>query len=211
MSDPARIFLIRHGETEWNREEVFRGRKDIPLGERGLGQARLLAERLRGTRLEAVYSSPLQRALQTARAIAAGAEVRAVDGLVDMSYGEWEGLPLTEVQARWADLYALWQERPESFEAPSGETLEAVRARALPALEAIAQAHGAGSVAVVSHRVVNKVLLCAVLGLDDSHFWQIRQDTACLNVIERDEAIWIVRLLNDTCHLRELGADRRDF
>jgi broad specificity phosphatase PhoE len=209
--NPTWIYLIRHGETEWNREEVFRGRKDIPLSDRGREQARLLASRLRDTLLAAVYSSPLQRASETARIVAACQAVDPADGLTDMSFGEWEGLPLSEVEARWPDLHALWQTRPESFTAPGGENLEAVRSRALPALETIAQTHPDAAVAVVSHRVVNKVLLCAALGLDQSQFWRIRQDTCCLNIIERAPHGWILRLLNDTCHLGRSAGDRRDF
>ena len=107
-------YLIRHGETEWNRELVFRGRADIPLGERGREQAGLLAEALSGDRLQAVYSSPLSRARGTAEPLsdALGLSVLTDDRLLDMSFGEWEGLPLADVERQWPDLCQAWRHAP---------------------------------------------------------------------------------------------------
>lgn len=201
----ALVLLVRHGETQYNREEVFRGRLDVPLNERGREQARATGRALAGAPIAAVWASPLSRAVQTAEAIAAphGLPVRLHDGLIDLDFGAWQGLPHDEVRRRHPDLYRRWVEAPGTVAFPGGETLAGAAARAVAALNAIA---AAGAVAVVSHRVVCKLLVAAALGLGGEGFWKIRQDTACINVLD-----WTpagdggfhagVRCLNDTCHL----------
>lgn len=213
-SDRTVVYLIRHGQTAWNVEEVFRGRADVPLDEQGRRQAHAVAQALTNDAVSAVYSSPLQRAALTAQPIASahGVETQIEERLTDLHFGEWEGKPLTEVRATWPDVFARWERDPGSVTFPGGESLPVVRRRALAAIEDIAARHVGKAVAAVSHRVVTKVLLCAVLGLDDSHFWQIRQDTACINRIERLPDTWVVTSMNDVCHLRALSAARlRDF
>jgi len=206
------ILLIRHGETAWNREEIFRGRADVPLSERGREQARLLAKALGGSPVEAVYSSPLSRARETAgpTARALGLEVVVDERLVDMSFGEWEGKPRAEVEQKWPELYEMWATKPEGFRGPGGESLGEVMARAWPALEEIASRQEAA--AVVSHRVVCKVLLCEALGSGTAGFWRVRVDTGSASVLERGEAGWVVTRVSDTRHLRGLGeGERVDF
>jgi broad specificity phosphatase PhoE len=138
--------------------------------------------------------------------------VRIDERLTDLDFGAWQGKSLSEVRQTWADLFACWERDPGAVVFPGGESLPVVRERAVAAIEGVASRHAGETVAVVSHRVVTKVLLCAALGLDDSHFWQIRQDTACINRIERSAQGWVVVRLNDLCHLRVVGAERvRDF
>ena len=208
------VFLIRHGETEWNREAMFRGRTDISLSERGLEQATLLSYQMAGGRVEAVYSSPLSRARETAEVVAKalGFGVTVDDRLVDMSFGEWEGKTGQEAEERWPDLYRLWNEEPSACRPPGGESLEEVLARAWPAMEEIAARHGSGRAAVVSHRVVCKLLVCGALGVGVGGFWRVRVDTASVSLLEHGERGWQVKRLNDTCHLDGLGAgEQRDF
>ena len=212
--DMTVIHLIRHGQTAWNVGEVFRGRADVPLDDVGHRQAEAVARALAQQPLAAVYSSPLQRATATAQPIAASHDLGiAIDErLIDMDFGEWEGKALSEVPSIWPDLFARWERDPGSAEFPGGESLPIVRARAASALEEFASRHAGQTVAVVSHRVIIKVLICYVLGLDDSHFWQIRQDTACTNRVERTRDAWVLTGMNDICHLRDLDSGRlRDF
>lgn len=206
------VLLIRHGETAWNRGEVFRGRADVPLSERGREQAQGLARALAGRPIEAVYSSPLSRARETAAPVAqaVGLEVVVDDRLVDMSFGEWEGRPRAEVEERWAELYETWLRAPERFRVPGGESLAEVLARAWPAMAEIAARHEVA--AVVSHRVVCKTVLCEAMGAGAAGFWRARMDTASVSVLERGERGWAVTRVNDTHHLRGLGeGDRGDF
>ncbi|MDI6771084.1 MAG: histidine phosphatase family protein [bacterium] len=209
----TRILLVRHGQTEWNRHEVFRGSADIPLNETGLRQAGALGRRLTGERPSAIYCSPLSRALVTAEVLGGpgGLHPQTVDGLTDMSYGAWEGQQHSQVKERHPDLYARWMAEPHLVRPPGGEMLEEVRRRAIAALDTIAADSPKTAVVVVSHRVVNKLLLCVALGIGDEGFWRIRQDTCCLNILERDADRTSVVLLNDTCHLSGLEQDASDF
>jgi len=210
----AQIALVRHAETAWNREEVFRGRADIPLSDRGCKQASLLGQALAGRRIEAVYSSPLSRARDTAEAIAAalGVGVAVDERLVDMNYGEWEGHPRREVELRWPELYATWVNDPARFAAPGGETLSQVMERVRPALLEIAERHRDGGAAVVSHRVICKLVLCWALGAGEEAFWRARVDTASISLLEAGPKGWVVVGSNDVCHLAALGeAAQADF
>jgi broad specificity phosphatase PhoE len=203
------IILARHGETEWNVEEVFRGRADVELNETGRQQAELLAEHLAELKIEAVYSSPLKRALNTAQAIARRhqLEVKASPGLIDCDFGQWQGLQLQEVKTSYKELYRQWAESPHRAKIPGGESLDRVRERALKVVDDIVARYKA-RVVLVSHRVVNKVLICALLGLDNSHFWNIRQDTGATTTFSHQDGRFVLIGHNDTSYLRPLKEDR---
>lgn len=211
----TRIYLVRHGTTEWNREEVFRGRVDCPLNETGKAEARATASYFQGIPIDSVFSSPLARAVETAAAIAAGRGVEVIlePAFTDLDFGEWQGHPLKEVRDRYPELYRAWRERPQDVTFPQGENLDQVRTRAWERLLRIAQESPDRTVVIVSHRVITKVLLCAALGLDNSHFWQIKQDTTAINCLEYARGIFIVSLLNDTCHLKSIHpwGGKKDF
>jgi broad specificity phosphatase PhoE len=203
-----RLFLVRHGETAWNKDEVFRGRVDVELNEHGLEQGRLTAGALSRLELAAVYSSPLSRAHETARLIAEphGLPVINEPALTDIDYGSWQGLSHQQVKEQYPEAYRLWVTAPHQVRFEGGEGLDDVGARALQALKQISGRHPGQNVVAVSHRVVNKVLLLSLLGLDNSHFWSIRQDTCAINVIEEDDQHgYIIRSLNDTSHIKPLA------
>jgi len=209
----SEIILARHGETAWNVEEVFRGQIDIELNQTGLKQAELLAESLIGVKIEAVYSSPLKRALKTAEAIARRhrLEVEVSPGLIDCDFGLWQGLSLREVKDKYKKLYEQWAESPQLVKIPGGESLDGVRERALKVVNGVIAKH-TGAVVLVSHRVVNKVLICALLGLDNSHFWNIRQDVGGTTVFSHQNGRLVLIRHNDTSYLRPLKkAELRDF
>lgn len=199
----TRFILIRHGQTEWNREERYRGRADIPLNQTGHDQARQIAAALAGTPIAAVYASPLQRCTQTAEPIARrhGLAPQPLEGLLDVHYGRWQGLTPAEAAAAYPDLYRLWLRSPGRVRFPDGEGLEDVRARAMSALADLVERHAGRTVVLVSHKIVCKVILCAVLGLTNDHIWRIEQDNGAINVFQHDDGSWVVLLLNDTCHL----------
>jgi broad specificity phosphatase PhoE len=207
------IFLVRHGETAWNAGEIFRGRADISLNEKGIVQAKLLGDYLKKSRLEAVYSSPLQRAVSTAERIAGphSLDVKIEPALIDMDYGEWQGMPLTEVKKIYEKLYIKWKASPEKVKFPGGDSLDDVRSRAITAVNKIVKKHK-GSVVLVSHRVVNKVLICALLGLDNSRFWNIRQETCGISSFLYEEDEFILTKHNDTSFLgNSSGEGQNDF
>jgi broad specificity phosphatase PhoE len=204
------LFLVRHGRTGWNKEQIFRGTKDVPLDAVGREEALVVGERLKAAGLRAVYSSPLSRAKETAEAIARfhSIEVQVMAGLNDLNFGEWEGLSLLAVKKQYPDLYHQWLQEPHRVIFPAGEGLDAVRSRAMKVVGGIIERHPQETVALVSHRVVLKVVICALLGLDNSHFWNIGQDTAAVNCFHYKNGSWIVALLNDTCHLKGVGEEK---
>jgi len=199
------IILVRHGETEWNVEEIFRGRIDIELNETGIKQAELLAEYLSNVKIEAIYSSPLKRALKTAEMIANyhQLEVEIALGLIDFNYGKWQGLPHQEVRDKYKRLYTEWINSPDQVTIPGGESLNDVRKRAIGVVDEVIAKYK-GTVVLVSHRVVNKVLICALLGLDNSHFWNIRQDTCGITTFTYENGRFILTEHNITSYLKPL-------
>jgi broad specificity phosphatase PhoE len=203
----TRIYLVRHGQTEWNRELRFRGRADIPLDENGRKQAGVLADALTDNGISAIYTSPLKRSIETARPVAAVFDLKIItmQGFIDINYGEWEGLAYDEVRQRYADLYREWEERPDSVRFPHGESLEEVKRRSFSAFMEVVEKNSGGSILIIPHRVINKVLLCGILGLSNDHFWNIRQDTGCINEIEYSDSRFVLVSMNDTCHLRGIG------
>ncbi len=207
------IILVRHGETEWNRQEIFRGRIDIELNETGAKQTALLAEYLSRIEIAAIYSSPLRRALKTAEMVASyhKLEVSIAPGLIDFDYGKWQGLPHQEVKDSYQELYAEWLRNPHRVKMPGGESLSDVRRRALSIVDSIISQYK-GTVALVSHRVVNKVLICALLGLDNAHFWKIRQDVGAITTFTYENDRFILTRHNDTSFLKPIPKARpRDF
>lgn len=200
------IILVRHGQTEWNRIEMFRGRIDIELNETGHRQAEAVSRRLCKRKVGAIYSSPLKRALQTAWAIAesCGLQVQPLEGITDIDYGGWAGHSPEEVASRYGDLYRAWLDTPHLVQFPKGESLDQVRTRAMDILGRVSLRSGSETVVLVSHLVVNRVLICAVLGLSNSYFWEIAQDNAAINIVEAQEGKYRLLLLNDTCHLESV-------
>lgn len=205
----TQIILVRHGETEWNVAEIFRGRTDIELNETGIKQAELLAEHLSKVKIDAIYSSPLRRALKTAETIAGyhQLDVSVNPGLTDCNFGEWQGLSHQEVKDKYRELYAEWIKHPEQVKMPAGESLGDVRERAMGAVTKIIARHE-GTSALVSHRVVNKVLICALLGLDNTHFWNIKLDTCGVTIFTYENERFILTRHNDTSFLRPVAKNQ---
>ena len=203
----TRFVLIRHGQTEWNRVERFRGRADLALDDTGIRQAEAAAERLSRWEIAAIYSSPSRRALMTAQSLASrlGLAVQPLDGIIDIDFGHWQGLSAKEAAAQDGQLFRQWLERPQEVRFPHGESLQDVRQRITATIDNLVKNHSEQTVALVSHNVVCRVLLCVVLGVDNSHFWQLGQDVAAINVFEVGDGNPVLSLLNDTCHLKHLG------
>lgn len=211
----TRVYLVRHGTTEWNREEIFRGRVDCALNEEGRAEAAAVAAYFEGVKLDGIYTSPLARAAETAAAIAVGRGMEVVPdhAFIDLDFGEWQGHLLKEVREKYPELYRAWRERPQEVTFPGGENLDQARKRAWEGLLRVARENPDRTMVIVSHRVITKVLICAALGLDNSHFWQIKQDTTAINCLEYARGMFIVSLLNDSCHLKSIhpAGGKKDF
>jgi len=204
----TRIILIRHGETEWNRLHRFQGRSDIPLNEKGQRQARALAQALSSDEITAIYTSPLQRAVETARHIATfHPSVILIEepGLLEMDLGEFEGMAGKEWASSYRDFRSQWEKSPAVLSMPGGESLAEVQNRAVQALQRISGRSLPGSTLVLcSHNFVIVSLLCFVSGISLDRFRDMRQDTAAMNVVYTDGAGWRIGSINDRGHLDEL-------
>jgi broad specificity phosphatase PhoE len=204
-SHNVRLLLIRHGETDDNAGRLALGRRDVPLNERGRTQAQNLAGAL-AERFEiaAIYSSPLQRALATARPLAdeLRLDIAIEPALIEMDIGELESLPFDVVRARYPDFMKRWlsDELADAI-MPGGESLRQVQERAWPAVEAILERHRDELVAIVSHNFVILTLLCRVLDVPLAQFRRLRQDLAAFSLVELTADRRTLLRLNDRCHL----------
>lgn len=205
----TKIILIRHGQTEWNRIERFRGRADVPLNAVGLEQAEATGKHVAAKwKVAAVYASPLSRAVQTAEAVAKrfGLPVLPHVDLVDIYFGAWQGLSPEEVRQRWPEMADDWVNRPHLVQFPDGESLETLRYRAMKTVKELAARHAGESIVLVGHTVINRVILLGVLGLGNERFWHLGQDNCAINVFETDGDDFTLESLNETCHLDAIKA-----
>lgn len=199
----VRIILIRHGETNWNLQGRYQGQEDTRLSEKGFAQAGLLAQGLKNVHLDLCISSPLKRSFLTCKACADlhRLPVHSDKRLTEINHGAWEGELACEIQAHYPEEFKKWHTEPHKVQMPGGENLEDVRRRARAAFNEYAEKYEGKTILVAAHDAVNKAIICDLLGLDMSHFWHIKQDNACINVLEYNEGVWRAVLLNSTTHL----------
>lgn len=201
------IILVRHGHVDWIAPERFRGRAELALSELGRRQAQAVARYIAKTwKPEAVYTSPLSRCRDTAAAIAASfqLEPQPVAEFCDIDYGEWQGLTREQAAARWPEETALWFRTPQLAAIPGGETLANVLSRVTAALRDVLRAHPSGTVALVGHDSVNRVLLTFALELPLSRYWHLGQEPCCINELFFDGDSFVIRSMNQTQHLGSL-------
>ena len=200
----TRLYLVRHGSTPLTAEDRFSGDVGVDLSDEGRAQAERLGIRLQDDAITAVYSSPLSRALETARIIGrrCGLEPGLVPELREISHGHWEGMRRRDVETRFPDEYAAWEEDPFTFTPEGGESGVSVLARALPAVREIVVRHAGGRVLVVSHKATIRIVLSSLLGFDVRGYRdRLDQAPACLNVLDfRDAVRARLMLFNDTSH-----------
>jgi len=203
----ARILIIRHGETAWNRGKIFRGTYDIPLNENGKQQAVLAAEALKDVTIDAAYTSPLSRATESAEIVTESHGISPVthDGFIDLDYGEWTGKEDSEVAKLWPDEHNAWTTNPPSVRPPGGTTLQEVFDTSFTAMEELAQKHDNETIAIFAHRVVNKLLIIGALSLGLERFPFIIQGNCCINEIERLKSGYLIQSINDVSHIKNAG------
>lgn len=199
----TRIILVRHGETTWNVEGRYQGQEDTPLSQRGLQQGQLLAEGLRNLPIDLCISSPLQRSYQTCKFCADlhKLPVATDERLLEINHGTWEGVLAKDIEAQYPQEFHQWHTQPHLAQMPGGENLEDVRRRVRAAFDDYAAAYPNQTILVAAHDAVNKAIICDLLELSMEHFWQIKQDNTCINVLEYQDGIWRIVLLNSTAHM----------
>lgn len=194
------LFLARHGQSVANAVRRFQGTQDVPLSELGLRQARALSTAIHRRRVAHVYASPLARARHTAEIVVAehGVPLTLLDGLRELSLGDWEGKTVEEIRALPGDPYACWVRDPVAGCPPGGEELSLVQERVVRAIEGIAAAHPDGEdVLVVCHGGVISAYLAHCLGLPLSSIWRVTVANCSLSAV----APPLVLSMNDTGHL----------
>jgi alpha-ribazole phosphatase len=205
------FYLLRHGETKWNAENRICGRSDVPLSEAGRRQAKRLAERLKPMSFDALYSSPLKRAIDTARFISEriGLEPAVDDRLVELDYGEWEGKTLEEIIKNDPKTFRAWETDPGEVAPPGGESGLEAQQRVVPFLDSLAAKHRKGQVAVVFHKTVCRLAICHVLGMSPSNYRRrLIMENGSLSIIQSGEDDWQLITYNDTSHLSACHHDR---
>lgn len=197
-----KIYITRHGETQWNREELFRGRKDIPLNETGRKQAEDIGLYFSNRPVNQIVSSPLARACQTAESISkkTGVSTDTMEEFIDISFGIWEGLTLQEVGEGFPFDFAIWKTSPEKLRIEKAETLAMVGDRVSAGLAKVTSGRK-GTIVIVTHRVICKILVLHALGLGNKHFWAMKYDPGSITLLERIDDKYTLIFSNDTCHL----------
>jgi broad specificity phosphatase PhoE len=200
----TRVLFVRHGATTATQEDRFSGSSGAELSDEGRRQASLLGERLARHEIAALYSSPLSRALDTARIIGASCRLEPIvrDGLCEINHGHWEGMKRDEVERRFADEYATWEADPFTFAPEDGESGLAVLARALPVVREAVTSYSGKQILVVSHKATLRLIISSLLGFDPRGYRdRLEQSPACLNVVDIGESFRArLMVFNDTSH-----------
>jgi len=206
-----RFLLVRHGETDWNREKRFQGQIDVPLNDNGQLQSQKAARFLQTVPIHYAVSSPMLRPKETAEIILQNhpdVTLNLEDNLKEISHGLWEGKLEAEIDQEYPGLLHQWQRSPETVQMPEGENLQDVWARAIAAWDSIVQTAAShpepGTTLVVAHDAVNKAILCYVLGLEPENFWTFKQGNGAVSVIDYPQGADrppVMQAMNITTHL----------
>ncbi len=204
----SRIFLVRHGETNWNKEGRFQGQINIPLNSNGKNQAKKASKYLKEINFNKAFSSSMDRPYETAQIILqnnSNLEITKIEKLVEISHGLWEGKLENEIKKQWPKLLKNWHEKPEEVIMPEGESIKEVSERSVKAWGEICLAQKNKDLTLlVAHDAVNKTLICNILGLDFSNIWMIKQGNGGITIIDifndpqKDN---VISALNITTHL----------
>lgn len=201
-----KLILIRHGQTDWNARHMVQGRNDLLLNHAGLRQAEDIGYFLKDMKISAVYSSPLQRAYQTAVRIAHSGEVIVDDRLIERDFGLWDGLSFSQISATYPDLWKAWRTAPAETEIPGAERIPEVAKRCLLFLEEIINRHDSAgeAVAIVSHTIPLKIIMAHFMKLPLNSIHEISMHNCGYNEIMVDSMeSGVITAMNDVCFLHE--------
>ncbi len=216
----VRILLVRHGETDWNRQKRFQGQIDVPLNPKGEEQAELTGKFLANIKIDCAFSSSMLRPKQTAIKILDPfhsnldvlKDLVLSDRLREISHGKWEGKLESEIVAEFPGELQRWQTEPQVVQMPEGENLDQVWQRVAEAWQEIIRSVPVGHTAlVVAHDAVNKAILCQVFGLGTEYFWTFKQGNGGVSVIDYPlgaEHLPILQTMNVTSHISESVLDQ---
>jgi broad specificity phosphatase PhoE len=199
-----KFYLVRHGETEWNKLGKFQGVTDVTLNERGISQAMESAQAAADWGCSAIYSSPLSRTMRVAEEIGRLTSTPVVSkaGLMELSLGDLEGVTGEEMRRGWPEVYEAWRDSPEQTAMPNGESLAQLQERAWEAIVEIEEAHGDDeSIVVVSHNFAIRTVICALVGVPLANFHRMSLSLGSLCTFEKDVRGRRLTAYNSTSHL----------
>lgn len=200
-----RFIFVRHGETEWNVTGRYQGQTDVPLSEKGRAQAEVLGKRFADIHVDEVYSSPLKRAYDTARAIAEpkGLPIHKVDGIKELNFGEWDGLTKEQLTEQFGEAFVKYRIEPFHYPMAGEGTLNRAKLRVGAALEDIKEEfrHTDKTIVVVAHGGILKLAIFYLLDISSRLYRCIELDNTSLTIIDVEEDRCILRVLNDAHHL----------
>jgi alpha-ribazole phosphatase len=199
MNRVSRVYLARHGQVYGYENFPVYGHTDVDLTEVGVIQSERLADKLRLTNINAIYSSDLKRSVIGARIIARyhNVPLQAVPGLKELCFGDWEGLSLSEIRQRFPEELDKRKADILNYRIPgNGESIADLSARIMASFRKILEQQAGSDFLIVGHGAVNRVILCHALGLDLTRLFSIQQDYGCLNIIDYLPDSAVVRLMN---------------
>lgn len=204
-----RLLLVRHGETEWNRQKKFQGQIDVPLNDNGREQSKAAAEFLKNIEIDLAITSPMLRPKETAEIILKyhpKVQLELLPDLQEISHGLWEGKYESEIEEGYPGLLKQWQNAPETVQMPEGENLQQVWDRAIAAWQSIVAKYSQQpkTILVVAHDAINKAILAHLFNLGPENFWNFKQGNGAVTVIDYPdgiEALPVLQSMNITSHL----------
>jgi len=200
----SRLLLVRHANTTGNSAERFWGQTDLELSAEGIGQAEKLRDRLASEKIDIIYISQLRRASLTAEIIGSHHQVNTImcPELLEINFGEAEGLTFKEIGERYPELIKIWPTRDLTFRYPGGESLGDLNNRVIKFLDLLNKHNSDETILVVAHSGILRLLICHLLKIDPLMSRKLRTDLASLSIIETFSQLAVLTLLNDTSHLR---------
>ncbi|OZV12810.1 phosphoglycerate mutase [Tissierella sp. P1] len=203
----VKLFLIRHGQSEWNKLNMIQGQKNTILTDLGKEQALSLGNRLINEDIDIIYTSDLSRAYTTAKIISdiIHKPLVASELLREINFGPWEGLSIGEIQKKYYFEYSIWLKEPQSLNMKGAETLQILQKRVMKYINYIIDENKGKNIAVVSHGATLKALILGLLDIDISHYKNISLKNVSLSIIEFRDYNRVLTSLNDISHLKELS------
>ena len=201
----TKLYLIRHGQSEWNILSKVQGQKDANLTNIGREQARKLGKRLIDENIDIIFSSDLSRALETAEIISSMINKPVVESkeIQEINFGPWEGLTLAEIQKKYKEEYLIWMKKPDKFKLEGAETLDNLKNRVMKYVEKVLIENKDKNIAIVSHNATLKIFILNLLGMGNAFYKNISLNNVSLSIIECRQYNNVLTLLNDTSHLKE--------
>ncbi|SCG83355.1 phosphoglycerate mutase [Proteiniborus sp. DW1] len=201
----GRLFLVRHGESEWNILSKIQGQSNTNLTDLGREQARKVAERLCKEKIDIIFSSDLSRAFDTAKIIGdkLGLEVNTFEELREIKFGVWEGLTTQEILDKYSKEHTIWMTEPHNLKLPEAESLIDLQERLLKIVNILLKNNKDKNILIVSHGASIKALILGILGIDISYYNKLTIGNTSLSIIEFRDYSPVLRVLNDTSHLKE--------